>query len=220
MITVPRNRKFCGNVSTLTCLTLFAILLTIHGLASDAICQGDYLSPEPDPNYVETGNQKGGSRGNSGRGIWKAVWGKKARDAVLLGMWSLHLDGTGEYFGDGRNNDQGYLLGLQYYGITAGTFLNSFDDRAWFIGPAREVYSHSFRGNKRIDIGYRFGLLYGYGDELINVGGITAYAAGTFGFSWKRIGVDIALYPVGIISCNFRIDIDNLFSGRYGPGNP
>ena len=213
MIAFTNTGKVCRNVSALTCIALFAILLIIHGLASDAICQADYPSPELDPNYNESDTQKDGHTGISGRNIWSAVWGKKARDAILLGMWSLHLDGTGEYFGDGRNNDQGYLIGIQYYGITAGTFINSFDDRAWFIGPAREVYAHNFRENKRIDIGYRFGLLYGYGDELINVGGMTVYAAGVFGFSWKRIGIDIALYPVGIISCNFRIDIDNLFSG-------
>ena len=209
----PTSEKFCRNLSLLTCLPLLAIFLIIHGLASHAICQDYYLSPELDPNYIESDLQKDGNSGISGKGIWNAVWGKKARDAILLGMWSVHLDGTGEYFGDGRNNDQGYLIGLQYYGITAGTFINSFDDRAWFIGPAREVYSHIFRGNKRIDIGYRFGLLYGYGDDLINVNGMSFFAAGIFGFSWKRIGVDIALYPVGIISCNFRIDIDNLFSG-------
>jgi hypothetical protein len=34
------------------------------------------------------------------------------------------LNGTGEYFGDGRNNDQNHLAGIQYYGLTAGTFIN------------------------------------------------------------------------------------------------
>lgn len=53
---------------------------------------------------------------------WPAVWGKKARDAALLGMYSLHLDGTGQYWGNGSNNDQGHLAGARFYGLTAGTF--------------------------------------------------------------------------------------------------
>jgi hypothetical protein len=36
------------------------------------------------------------------------------------------LDGTGEYFGDGRNNDQNRLAGIQYYGLTAVTFINGY----------------------------------------------------------------------------------------------
>jgi hypothetical protein len=63
-----------------------------------------------------------------------------------------------------------------------------------------------------MDLGYRFGLLYGYGDELPNIGGMSVFAAGTIGFSWKRVGVDIGLIPVGIITGSFRIDIDKLFT--------
>ena len=139
---------------------------------------------------------------------WPKVWGKKARDAMLLGMYSLHIDGTGDYLGNGSNNDQGHMLGMRYYGLTAGTFINSKDDRAWFLGPAREVYSRNFSDDGRFDIGYSFGLLYGYGDELTNLGGMSVFAAATFGISWKRLGFDLGIIPVGILTGNFRIDID------------
>ena len=139
---------------------------------------------------------------------WPKVWGKKARDAMLLGMYSLHLDGTGDYLGNGSNNDQGHMLGMRYYGLTAGTFINSKDDRAWFLGPAREVYSRNFSDDGRFDIGYSFGLLYGYGDDLTNLGGMSVFAAATFGISWKRLGFDLGIIPVGILTGNFRIDID------------
>ena len=79
-----------------------------------------------------------------------------AGTALLLGMWSIHVDGTGEYFGDGRNNDQNHLAGIQYYGLTAGTFINSKDDRAYHAGLAREVYSHNYSENTLFDIGYKF----------------------------------------------------------------
>ena len=139
---------------------------------------------------------------------WPKVWGSKARDSLLLGMWSIHLDGTGEYFGSGSNNDQGHMLGLRYWGWTAGTFINSEDDRAWFLGPAREVYSRPFSYDGRFDIGYSFGLLYGYGDDLINLGGLSVFAAATFGVTWHKMGFDIGIIPVGILTANFRLDLD------------
>ena len=139
---------------------------------------------------------------------WPKVWGKKARDAILLGMYSLHLDGTGDYLGNGSNNDQGHMLGMRYYGLTAGTFINSKDDRAWFLGPAREVYSRDFSDDGRFDIGYSFGLLYGYGDDLTNLGGMSVFAAATFGITWHKMGFDFGVIPVGIFTANFRIDID------------
>ncbi len=111
---------------------------------------------------------------------------KKARDALLLGMWSIHADGTGEYFGDGRNNDQNHLAGIQYYGLTAGTFINSKDGRAYYAGLAREVYSHNHSKNTRFDISYKFGLLYGYDDDRINVAGMSVFAGAYFCISWKR----------------------------------
>ena len=144
------------------------------------------------------------------KSLWEKIKGKKARDALLLGMWSIHVDGTGEYFGDGRNNDQNHLIGIQYYGLTAGTFINSKDDRAYHAGLAREVYSHNYSKNTRFDIGYKLGLLFGYGDDLINVAGISVFAGAYFGISWKRAGLDIGLIPAGIITANFRIDIDKL----------
>ncbi|MGD8209995.1 MAG: hypothetical protein PVH37_19045 [Desulfobacterales bacterium] len=151
---------------------------------------------------------------NSDKSLWEKMKGRKSRDALLLGMWSIHLDGTGEYFGNGNNNDQNHLAGIQYYGLTAGTFLNSKDDRAYYTGLAREIYSHNYSKNTRFDIGYKFGLLFGYGDDLINVAGISVFAGAYFGISWKRAGLDIGLIPAGIITANFRFDIDNLVPRR------
>jgi hypothetical protein len=70
------------------------------------------------------------------------------------------------------------------------------------------VYSHNFTDDTRFDIGYKFGLLYGYGDDLINVGGMSIFATATFGISWKRLGFDLGIVPAGVITGNFRLDID------------
>ena len=189
---------------TFLLITAFSICFSIN----NAFCQENKPSPNSGSINIEEADNSESREEKSDSNIWQKIWGVKARDALLLGMWSIHLDGTGEYFGDGRNNDQNHLLGIQYYGLTAGTFINSKDDRAWFFGPGREVYSHNFTDDTRFDIGYRFGLLYGYGDELTNVGGMSVFAIATFGISWKRLGFDLGVLPVGIITGSFRIDID------------
>ena len=177
-------------------------------IVNNAFCQEAEFSLKPGSKPFETADQNERDEDPSDSNIWRQIWGKKGRDALLLGMWSLHVDGTGEYLGNGSNNDQNHLLGIQYYGLSAGTFINSKDDRAWYFGPAREVYSHNFTDDTRFDIGYKLGLLYGYGDELINVGGMSLFAIATFGVSWKRLGFDLGVVPVGIITGNFRLDLD------------
>jgi hypothetical protein len=179
-------------------------------LVNTAYCQdpsAQQTDHQNNHNVIQNGEN---TKEKTDKTLWEKIKGKKARDALLLGMWSIHVDGTGEYFGDGRNNDQNHLAGIQYYGLTAGTFINSKDDRAYHAGLAREVYSHNYSENTRFDIGYKFGLLFGYGDDLINVAGISVFAGAYLGISWKRAGLDIGLIPAGIITANFRIDIDDL----------
>ena len=60
-----------------------------------------------------------------------------------------------------------------------------------------------------INIGYKFGLLYGYGNDLIDVAGISVFAGAYCGISWKKAGFDVGLIPAGIVTTNFRFDIDN-----------
>ena len=191
-------------------------LFVVICLVNTAYCQDLPAQQTDRQNSHQVIQKEENSKENNDKSLWEKIKGKKARDALLLGMWSIHADGTGEYFGDGRNNDQGHLAGIQYYGLTAGTFINSFDDRAYYIGLAREVYSHNYSKNTRFDIGYKFGPLFGYGDDLINVAGISVFAGAFLGISWKRAGLDIGLIPAGIITANFRIDIDNLGAKRLG----
>jgi hypothetical protein len=139
---------------------------------------------------------------------WDYIKGRPARDALVFGMWSLHLDGSGEFFGTGSNNDHNHLLGFQYRGLNAGTFINSHWDRTYSAGLSREVYSRQFSPDLRFDAGYRAGFLYGYEDNLPNILGVSAYAMPVVGFSWKRAGLDIGLTPVGVLTLNFRLDID------------
>jgi hypothetical protein len=190
---------------------LLIYLLAVICLVNKAYCQEPRPHQTDKQNYNKSVQKEEQIHEETKKGFWQWVWGKKARDALLLGMWSIHVDGTGEYFGDGRNNDQNHLVGIQYCGLTTGTFINSKDDRAYYAGMAREIYSRNLSKHTRFDIGYKFGLLCGYGDDLINVGGMSVFAGAYLGMSWKRAGLDLGLIPAGIITANFRIDIDDLF---------
>jgi hypothetical protein len=194
-------------VKTILLISVFLTSFALeNGFSQDGPPSQNYASIDPGTaNRSETSENPENKPDSN---FWSKVWGKKARDALLLGMWSIHVDGTGEHFGNGSNNDQGELIGIQYWGLAAGTFINSKDDRAWFFGPAREVYSENFGESWRFDIGYKFGLLYGYGDDLINVAGMSIYATAIFGLTWQRLGFDFGIVPAGVLTGNFRVDID------------
>lgn len=194
--------------SNITKIIFLICTLSIFSLLNDAFCQENMPSQDSVSVHFENidKNEKQNETADSNR--WRQIWANKARNALLLGMWSFHLSGSGESLGDGGSNEQNRLLGIQYYGLTAGTFINSHDDRAWFFGPAREVYSRKISEDTRLDIGYKFGPLYGYGDDLPNIGGMSLFGAVTFGFSWKKLGIDIMIIPVGVITGGFRIDLE------------
>jgi hypothetical protein len=70
-----------------------------------------------------------------------------------------------------------------------------------------------FSKDARMDVGYQVGLLYGYGNNLPNLGGFFVYILPTVGFTIKRFGFDIGIVPVGILTGSFRIDIEGICSG-------
>jgi len=186
---------------TLALVLLFSVCTVIHPVfggengvpvASDANAVRPIVNPE----------------GRTGSTFWQKIWGQRPRDALFLGMWSIHLDGSGEYFGTGDNNDQQYLIGMQISGLAGGRFINSHMDRCWYFGPSREVYSRYLSDNTRFDIGHKFGLLYGYGDDLPNIAGMSVFWEAFFSLSWKRVGIDLGILPTYNITANFRIDID------------
>ncbi len=181
---------------------LIICLLAIFCITNEGFCQENTLSPKT----ATTATKDTVNTEEVDSGIWQKIWGEKTGNAVLMGMWSIHLKGSGEYFGSGESNEQNKLISMIYNGIGAGTFLNSHDDRSWFIALGRNVYSRELAENTRLDIGYRIGPLYGYGDTLPNLGEVSVFAAGTVGFSWYKFGFDIMIIPIGVVTGGFRID--------------
>jgi hypothetical protein len=171
------------------------------GLLLICLLPGKYASGDEDVPQEEPFLQR----------TWDWVKGSRPKNALLLGMWSYHLPGTG-VVGEGPTNEQNQLLGVLFYGFGAGTFINSHYDRSYFAGLSRTVYTKDFGKDARMDIGYQVGLLYGYGDNLPNIGGFCGYILPTVGFTVKRFGFDIGFVPVGIFTASFRIDIEGIFS--------
>ena len=106
---------------TRTFSLILSLSLCFH--INNAFCSENPPIQYSKPNSVETANQHKNLEKPSDSNFWQKIWGKKARNALLLGMWSLHLDGTGEYLGNGSNKDQNHLLGMQVYGLSCGTFI-------------------------------------------------------------------------------------------------
>jgi hypothetical protein len=184
-------------------ITLIICAFTIFCITSDGFCQENI----PSPTAAAASTEAVETTEKTEPTMWQKIWGEKSRDALLLGMWSVHLKGTGEYFGgSGESNEQNKLFGIIYNGIGAGTFINSHDDRSYIIAVGRDVYSRELAENTRFDIGYRLGPLYGYGDSLPNIDKVSVFAAGTFSISWYNFGVDIMVIPIGVITGGFRID--------------
>ena len=182
-------------------------IFSICSIGNNGFCQENIPSPNPVSTDVESVDDNGQKNKESDSDTWQKIKGIKATDALLLGMWSHHLKGSGEYWGSGKSNEQNHLFGLRYKGLSAGTFLGSHDERAWFVGIAREVYSRKLTEDTRLDIGYTFGPLFGYGDHLPDIGGMSAFAAGTIGITWYGLGVDISIIPAGVLTIGFRIEI-------------
>jgi hypothetical protein len=90
------------------------------------------------------------------KGVLNAIWGQASMDTAYLGMWSYHfVDDDDEYQ---TTHD---FLGLTYKGIFGGTFENSRADRTWALGVQRDFYRTAW-GPFNTEIGYRFGMMYGY----------------------------------------------------------
>lgn len=184
-------------------ITLIICVFAIFCIVNDGVCQENIPSPKTAAISTESVEKAEKTEPT----MWQKIWGEKSDNALLLGMWSIHLKGSGEYFGgSGESNEQNKLLGIIYNGIGAGTFVNSHDDRSWLIAIGRKVYSKELAENTLLDIGYRVGPLYGYGESLPNIGKVSMFGAGTIGFSWYNFGFDIMVIPIGVITGGFRIN--------------
>lgn len=139
----------------------------------------------------------------SRRSFKEFIKGYRPDDALLLGMWSFHFDGEGEfskYFyntKDARNyNEANNLVGIQYASLCAATFTNSHNNQTFVLGVNRNLIDKKIgQTDLHFQSGYRAGIIYGYGDQFPNLGGISPVLFLTAGLKYKLFGVEINYVP-------------------------
>lgn len=81
--------------------------------------------------------------------------GEPIEDGFMYLPFGVHLGS------DNKEISNNNLIGLFYKSFAAGTFINSFDDRIWYLAYARKIYSYQDFG-----INYYAGAIYGYDGYL------------------------------------------------------
>lgn len=93
--------------------------------------------------------------------VQKFIYGKPPKDGIIFQPIGFHTKTID------KRPAHNSLIGMVYHSFSAGTFINSFDDRTWYFVVMRNIYSeHGF------GIGYMAGALYGYKGNLSTVNGV------------------------------------------------
>jgi hypothetical protein len=85
---------------------------------------------------------------------------------VYLGMWTSHF----RHLREGLANN--WLVGFGWKGYYAGTFINSYGNRAFTAGIER-IVTRGASGSVIPMLGYRFGLISGYDRRFLALAGKT-----------------------------------------------
>ena len=92
--------------------------------------------------------------------LFEYLEGTTPKDQLFLGMFTYHFTEKSR----STRNWQQDLIGLQYNGFFLATFENSFYNRSWVAGIAREIFSSTISNNWTFITGYRLGGVYGYNE--------------------------------------------------------
>lgn len=132
------------------------------------------------------------------------IWGRPAPDSFYIGMWSYHINPNSRHHKHAEND---LLMGL-YKGYFAGTLINSYDDRVYAAGVQRNWMQKPLGSHFNFYAGYRLGLVYGYGNKIINLGDLTPpvlpFAELITSIAWKNLGWEVSYIGV-VFSTEFYI---------------
>lgn len=137
--------------------------------------------------------------GLTGR-IWSRMKGRKARNAVVLGMWSSHFSKRKDY----RTRHD--LVGVQYKGFFCATFANSHNHQVVTAGVSRTIVEKALGRNWLLEAGYKLGPMYGYREGVPQYHRFTVLPLLALGLSFQAVGADLNLVPGNAFSFNMRIN--------------
>jgi len=141
---------------------------------------------------------------------WKFIKGKPADDALVLGMFSHHVN-------QGHKNGTNNMVAGQYKGFAAGTFKNSFWVQSYYAAVSRKVYEKQINKDLKMDVQYKAGIIDGYGERYFNLGGLTPIVLPQIGVTYKKVGADIWIIPPGVVAVNFRLNMPEFKKNKTEP---
>lgn len=133
-----------------------------------------------------------------------SIWGEPGPTSIYIGMWSLHFFPQ-SVRSDNATND--LLMGV-YRGYFVGTLRDSYDHRDYAAGVQRYWLQKPLAHGFNYYLGYRAGLVYGYGTNIVDLGDFTPpvlpFAQLLSSFTWKCFGWELS-YTGVLISTEFYI---------------
>lgn len=96
-------------------------------------------------------------------GFLQRIWSSTPQTSITFEPVGFHT--TDALRGFSQGNDLNYAIGFNYKTIIAGTFINSYDNRVYYIGVNRDFFIY-----KRLTLNYLLGIMHGYGDDATSLG--------------------------------------------------
>ena len=123
--------------------------------------------------------------------------------SVLTGFWTRHVDRSDD------TNEKTGMIAVLYKDYMVSRFINSYHDETFFAG--KRFHTKKFNLGKFKDLGVQgnlySGLMYGYSDNLPNIGGLSVGALPTVGLVWKKTSAELGYIPTpsgGVFLSLFR----------------
>ena len=123
--------------------------------------------------------------------------------SVLIGFWTRHVDRSDD------TNEKTGMIAFLYKDYMVSRFINSYHDETFFVG--KRLHTKKFDLGIFKDLGVQgnlyTGLMYGYSDNLPNLGGLSVGALPTVGLVWKKTSAEIGYVPTpkgGVFMSLFR----------------
>lgn len=126
--------------------------------------------------------------------LWLPVSSRAAETgefSLLLGFWTRHVDPS-----DDTNESTG-MIALLYNNYIVSRFINSYNDETFLVGKRFHTKGVAIPELKQLSIQANLytGLMYGYSDNLPNIGGISLGVLPTVGLVWKKTSVELGYVP-------------------------
>jgi len=110
---------------------------------------------------------------------------------MLIGFWTRHVDSSND------TNEKTGMIAILYNDYMISRFINSYHDETFFAG--KRFHTRKFALGNLNSIGVQgnlySGLLYGYSDNLPNIGGIAVGVLPTLGLLYNETSVEFGYVP-------------------------